>query len=297
MKLNKGYTLMHEHMAVDLSNIKQDKDTQYDCVEDIIEEIKELATLGVGNILEVTNMGMGRSIEVIEKVEKETGIQILASTGFYKEPFLPENVEKLSIEDLALMMVKECNESIDGSHKKAVCIGEIGTSLDEMTSLEKKVFDAAILAAKSTTAILSTHTSLGTCAFKQAHYLISQGIDPKRIIIGHMDLLDNLNQVKEVLDLGVTIGFDTIGKNKYRPDTKRVEDLLVLENEGYLDQVVLSMDLTRKSHLKKNGGLGYSYLFKVFLPMLREKGMKEESIHKMLVDNPNRLFNQVEDKK
>ncbi len=51
MKLNKGYTLMHEHMALDLSGVKNDPDTCYDCVDDIVEEIKELASLGVGNSL------------------------------------------------------------------------------------------------------------------------------------------------------------------------------------------------------------------------------------------------------
>lgn len=295
MKLNKGYTLIHEHIKIDLSKVKNDQDTCYDSVEEVVKEMKILKNLGVGNILEVTNIGMGRSLTTVKKVEDETGIKILMSTGFYKEPFLPEYVCDKTIEELAEIMINECMQGIDGTDRKAVCIGEIGTSKDMMKPMERKVFDAAILAAKKCSAVISTHTSLGTCAAEQASYLISNGILPSRIIIGHMDLTQDLARIKEVLDLGVNIGFDTIGKNNYFPDEKRVEFLLDLEKEGYLNQVMLSMDLTRKSHLKCNGGLGYAYLIEEFLPMLRLKGMKEDSINQMLVKNPIRLFSQVEE--
>ena len=50
------------------------------------------------------------------------------------------------------------------------------------------------------------------------------------------------------------------------------------------------MDITRKSHLKVNGGLGYSYILDTFLPMARERGLTEESINKMLIHNPERLL-------
>lgn len=88
----------------------------------------------------------------------------------------------------------------------------------------------------------------------------------------------------------MTIGFDTVGKKAYLPTETRVEFLKALEAEGMLGQVVLSMDLTRKSHLAYKGGIGYSYLIETFLPMLKEAGIAEESIQKMLVDNPKRIL-------
>ena len=93
-----------------------------------------------------------------------------------------------------------------------------------------------------------------------------------------------------VLKTGVNVGFDTIGKNNYLPDEKRIEMLLALEKLGLLGQVVLSEDLTRKTHLKYKGGIGYSYLFETFLPNLRKAGMKEESIDLMLKENPAKIF-------
>jgi phosphotriesterase-related protein len=47
----------------------------------------------------------------------------------------------------------------------------------------------------------------------------------------------------------------------------------------------MSMDLTRKSHLKVNGGLGYSYLLDSFIPFIKVNGIKEKDIENMLVNN------------
>ena len=88
----------------------------------------------------------------------------------------------------------------------------------------------------------------------------------------------------------MNVGFDTVGKNAYFPDEMRVEFLKELDKDGLLGQVVLSLDLTRKSHLAYKGGIGYTYLFEVFLPMLRQAGIQEESIEKMLIKNPEKIL-------
>jgi len=63
-----------------------------------------------------------------------------------------------------------------------------------------------------------------------------------------------------------------------------------LERSDLIRQVVLSEDLTRKSHLEFKGGIGYCYLFETFLPLLRSAGFKEESIDQILIRNPLKIF-------
>ena len=79
-----GYTLMHEHITIDLSGVKKDTDCQLDCYAETVEEFKKLYEYGVRRIVDVTNDGMGRNPQYVENVEKETGIRIVHSTGFYK---------------------------------------------------------------------------------------------------------------------------------------------------------------------------------------------------------------------
>ena len=284
-----GYTMMHEHITIDLSGVKKDTDCQLDCYEETVKEFKDLYAHGVRRIVDVTNDGMGRNVDYVLNVEKETGIRIVQSTGFYKEPFLPDRVYTQSVQELADWMIGEVRNGIKGGIKAGM-IGEIGTSKNTMTPTEKKVFDAATIAAKETGMPIYTHTTLGTYAPEQAAYFKAEGLPLDRIVLGHIDLSGDLDYIRRVLDTGICIGFDTVGKNNYFPDAKRVEYLMALEKEGYMDQIVLSEDLTRKSHLKHKDGIGYCYLFETFLPMLKEAGFQQESLDKLLIHNPARIL-------
>ena len=290
MGLNEGITLIHEHITIDLSAVKNNPDCFLDCFDETLKEFKTLYDLGVRNIVDVTADGMGRNVDYVNRIAKQSGINILQSTGYYKEPFLPENVYNDSISVLAEKMVKEIEEGIDGTSTKAQVIGEIGTSKDIMEELERKVFEAAIIAAKQTNTVISTHTSLGTLGIEQAQFFLDNGMDPKKIIIGHQDLCEDLDQIRTIIDMGFYLAFDTVGKNNYFPDLERAQYLKLLQDENRVDQVCLSMDITRKSNMKYQGGIGYSYLFTDFLPMLLEAGVTQESIDKMLIHNPKNLF-------
>lgn len=288
--LKEGYTLMHEHVTIDLSGIKKDEDCRLDCFDETVQEFRELYQYGVRNILEVTNMGMGRNVDYIKRVADATGINIILSAGFYKEPFLPEWVYKKTTEELAQLVEGELTEGIEDTGMKASVIGEFGTSKDEMKPMEKMIFDAMALAAVRTGAPVTTHTTLGTMGLKQAEYLMEKGVRPEKIIIGHMDLSKDTGKILELLKTGVNIGFDTIGKLNYCPDIFRVEALKEIDRQGMLSQVVLSMDITRKSHLKSRGGIGYGYLFESFLPLLRKQGFSEDQIDMLLIYNPRRIL-------
>lgn len=293
MEIIKGYTYMHEHMYIDLSKVKQDSDCTFDATDEIILELKECYALGLRNIVEVSNRGMGRDIAIIERIERETKLNIIKSTGYYKVPFLPEEFNKLSEEELADIMVDEITKEINNGVKACV-IGEIGTSNNTWEDEEIKLFNAAIIAHKKTNAPIYTHTTLGTLAISQADYFIKQGVDPKKVIIGHIDLSKDLNVIIDVLDKGFYVGFDTVGKNNYFPDEQRIDFLIEIEKRGQINQVMLSQDLTRKSHLEVNGGIGYAYLLKTFIPMAIEKGLSKEAIDTMLIENPQRFFKDYE---
>ncbi len=284
-KLIKGYTLMHEHITIDLSGVKNDLDCRLDCYDETLVEFKELYRNGVRNIVDVTNRGMGLNRHYVEKIAQESGINIIQATGFYKVPFLPSDLANKSVQEIADEMINDIrNDSSIG------IIGEIGTSLNEWKKEELAVFEAAIIAHQATKKPIYTHTTIGTLGLEQAHYFVSKKLDPKRIVIGHMDLSKDLDVIKQVIDLGFFVGFDTIGKNDYFPDEKRIEFLLELEKTNRIHGAVLSEDLTRKSHLNYKGGIGYNYLFTHFIPECRKAGMKESSIEQMLITNPEIIF-------
>ena len=286
-------TYMHEHLRIDLSAEKGDSDCLLDQFDLISEEISALAASGLERIVDMSCRGMGRDYAYLDRMETATGIKIVVSTGFYKDPFLPPEVEILTAEELAALFIEDIEKGAEGSTRKARIIGEIGTSQNRMTPNEKKVFRAAAKAHEKTGVPVSTHTTLGSLGWEQIVFLKSLGVDLKKLIIGHLDLANNLELILKALDEGVYVEFDTIGKIKYLPDETRISFIKTCCEKGYSRQLLLSMDITRRSHLKTNGGVGYAYLVDSFLPRLREAGIKEEAINNMLKTNPDTIFNEV----
>jgi phosphotriesterase-related protein len=287
-----GITYMHEHTTIDLSEVKNTEDCQLDVFNETVKEYKKLYSKGVRNIVDVTVFGMGRNIPFVQKVAEESGINIIYSTGFYQDEFYPIQVFRETREQLAERMIKEITEGIKGTEVKADIIGEIGTSYKKWTETEKKVFEAVVIAHEATKKPITTHTSIGTLGHEQVEFFKNQNVDLSRVVIGHVDLTGDADYILKMLRDGVYVEFDTVGKESYMPDQTRAEILKKIQDEGYIDQVFLSMDITRKSHLEYKGGLGYNFLLDSFIPLLDRHGLTDDSIEKMLVTNPSVFMNQ-----
>ncbi|MDU5551269.1 MAG: phosphotriesterase-related protein [Citrobacter freundii] len=285
-----GSTWVHEHLHIDLSGFKNNLDCRLDQYDLICQEMKDLRALGVSNIIEMTNRYMGRNPQFMLDLMRDTGINVVACTGYYQDAFFPEHVAARSVEQLAQEMVDEIVIGIDGTELKAGIIAEIGSSEGVITPLEEKVFIAAARAHIETGRPISTHTSFSTMGVEQLVLLQAHGVDLSRVTVGHCDLKDNLDNILRMIELGAYVQFDTIGKNNYYPDEKRIAMLHAIRDRGLLSHVMLSMDITRRSHLKANGGNGYDYLLTTFIPQLRQSGFSQADVDMMLRDNPSKFF-------
>lgn len=283
-----GRTLAHEHLTIDLSSNKSDDSNLNDGAA-MLEDLQELKAAGVDTVVDVTNRGMGRNIERMQKLSTQSGLNVIASTGYYKSPYLPPEVEQLSVDQLSAVMEKEIVEGIEGTKVKAAIIGEIGTS-DQMTDLERKVFEAAAIAQRRTNVPIYTHTTLGKQGLEQIRFLVEHHVNPAKVVIGHMDLNPDMDYYKRIAEYGCYLGFDTIGKTSYQPDELRAQNIAALMDQGFGNRILLSLDITRKSHLKRYGGYGHVYLIETFLPMLYDQGLTSQDVEGLLVDNPRSLF-------
>lgn len=287
-----GITYMHEHTTIDLSRLKNIDDTNLNCFDETVSEYKKLYNKGVRNIVDVTNMDMRRNPEYVQKVAELSGINVVQATGFYQDKFLPEFVTDATIDELTEFMVREIESGIAETAIKAQIIGEIGTSKDVMTERERKVFAASVIAQKQTGVPITTHTTLGTYGHEQVAFFKEHNASLEKIVIGHVDLTGDVDYILQMLDQGVYVEFDTVGKENYQPDLLRVQMLKEIEKRGYDDKVFLSMDITRKSNLEYQGGIGYSYLLDKFVPLALENSVSEQFIQKMLRYNPQTFMSQ-----
>lgn len=285
-----GVCACHEHLYVDLSRIKKNEDT---CLQDtglVLDDLQSFYAYGGRAIVEVTNDGMGRDANKLAEISKTASIHIIASTGCYKDPFIPEEKLQWNRDQFAEWMIREIQYGIADTGIKPGVIGEIGSSFNEFKPIETELFHGAIAAAKKTGLPLSTHTTLGTCALEQIELFTKEGMPLDQIVIGHQDLNEHDEVVLEVLKSGAYVAMDTIGKENYRSDKARLESILKFIEHGYEDQLLLSTDLTRKSHLRSLGGQGYDVVLRAFVPSLRERGITDAVINKLLAANPQRAF-------
>ncbi|MEW8979182.1 MAG: phosphotriesterase-related protein [Symbiobacterium sp.] len=285
-----GPTLMHEHLFIDLSGRKRDPDTILDNLEVACQEVAHLQRAGGRALVEVTCHGMGRRVDLLQEVARRTGLQVIAATGFYQQAYHPPYVAERTAEELAEMLIRECEEGMDGTPVRPGILAEIGTSKGEIRPDEAKVFRAVAIAHKATGLPISTHCTLGTMGLEQLNLLEAEGVDPSRVVIGHQDLRDDLETHVALARRGATVAYDTAGKEAYMPDAVRVRLITGMLERGLGDRVVLSMDVTRRSHLKANGGYGYSYLFDRLVPELQAAGVSDAELHLMLVENPRRIL-------
>ena len=298
-----GITACHEHIFAESTSNRMDEDTKLCDMNTAVEEMTSFKQAGGDAIVEVTTIDMGRDVNRLAELSAATGVNIIASTGFYKGNYSPEGEEILEtwdflpislrqagVSELAELFIREVQQGVAGTNVRAGIIGEIGTSYRRVLADEVKVFRAAARANRETGVPISTHTTLGTMGNEQVKILKEEGADLGHVVLSHMDLVSDTSYHVELACQGVFLGFDTAGKEKYQSDATRVDLIRGLVQQGFEDQIVISCDIGRSSQMKRRGGRGYVYLLDKFVPRLEAAGIDRATIHKFLVENPRRLL-------
>jgi len=266
-------------------------------------ELMRFKNAGGRTVFDATTIGINRDPKKLQKMARETGLNIVCGAGYYVGSTHSEEVRNMPAEELAKLIAAEVTEGMDGTDIKAGFIGEIGIS-ELMSESEKKVLRAASLAQLETGAGLMIHINPWTENGRgAADIALETGVKPEKIAICHIDVEDRLDYVMSLLERGVYVEFDNFGKEYYVrrevrnagyglfvTDTQRVEFMKQLIDAGYLNRILLSNDVCLKTCLVEYGGYGYAHFLSNIVPMMEDAGITKEQINTMLVDNPADFF-------
>ncbi len=261
------------------------------------QEISCFKQAGGNTIVDASLPGIGRDPAALADISRKTGLNIIMGTGFYVGQTHPEELDSMTDEQIAGLMVAELTQGVDG-----ICagyIGEIGIS-EIFDDKERRVLRAAAIAHKQTGAAINVHINPWTVnGIEAADILLDAGVRPESICISHIDVTNDEDYIHTLLKKGVYVEFDNFGKEYYIRkevrnsgygnfvhDTQRVELLKKLLEEGYIRQILLACDVCLKNLLHMYGGWGYDHLLTNIVPMMLEYGITQEEIKIMLVDNP-----------
>jgi predicted metal-dependent phosphotriesterase family hydrolase len=301
-----GITLAHEHLYCDLSGFSGKPDNRLTDVQAVTEELHAFRAAGGRSIMEMTTPGIGRSPVHLRAISAGSGVQVVSGIALYDPKTYPEPLRAAGEDELADYFIREIEEGTAGS--RAGFIGELYThnasvpdpSAYTLLPGEERVFRAAATAQARTGVAISTHACLGRPGLAQLRTLERAGADLTKVAIGHCDaqylpdLARDLEYYVSILERGAFCGFDMIGWTELLPDARRAERIAALVQLGYAARILLSTDTCRLSQLRRNGGRGYDYVFRSFLPLLTAHGVTAAQIHAMLVEAPRALLARTE---
>ena len=239
---------------------------------------------GIACIVDAGHADMGRNIGFLRQLSSRSGMPIIASGGFYAQPFYPREIASMSEDQIIAALIEQAEADPIGA------FGEIG-SWDYITKDERKVFRAIGRAHLATNIPIFTHTGIpGKSALEQLDILEDVGVDPKHVVIGHLGNLVDLNTEihRAICRRGAFIGFDRQGGPN---DDAVVPIVMSLIEAGYADHLMFSSDFSSGTALKRNNkDLGYAKTLTVFVPKLKQAGAGEEVLRQIVNDNPRRFL-------
>jgi phosphotriesterase-related protein len=265
------------------------------------DEIALFQRAGGSAVVDPTPRSLGRDPAALARIARGTGLHVVMGSGYYVAASHPPDMGRRSVDALARELVGDLTVGVDGTGIRSGLIGEIGCSWP-WTEDEKKVLRAAVAAQRDTGAPLMIHPGRdGRAPMEIAEFVEKEGGDLRRTIMCHIDR--TIADVRAVLDLaqtGLWLEYDLFGlETSYYPynpafdmpnDGGRMAHVLALLEAGHAGRVLLSHDIAYKTSLVRYGGYGYHHLLVNVVPRLRQKGVDDATLRRLLADNPGRAF-------
>ncbi len=243
-KTDFGKALIHEHISCASNDFIKafgrkwlDRDFLAQYAADVLVRAKKEYNIGL--IVDGTPIDLGRDISLLKKVSDKSGVDIVASSGFYWFPsfeFVSNNARYIGE-----LIIQECENGIEETGIKPgilkCAVGYSGLTNEILKRLE-------------TISIAQTQTGLpvyvhcehkGNSAFEQIEFFKEKGVNLEKVIIGHSALRPDYDYLKTILKSGCCISIDQChccGKEQ----TDIAKCIIKLCISGYGDKVLISND-------------------------------------------------------
>ncbi|WP_373190869.1 phosphotriesterase-related protein [Mycobacterium marinum] len=302
-----GVTLMHEHVFIMTTEVAQNYPEAWGDEEkrvaDAITRLNELKSRGVDTIVDLTVIGLGRYIPRIARIAAATDLNIVV-TGLYTYNDVPYRFHYQGPggmldgpEIMTDMFVRDIEGGIADTGVKA---GILKCATDEpgITPGVERVLRAVAQTHKRTGVPISTHTHAGLRrGLEQQRIFEEEGVDLSRVIIGHSGDSTDVGYLEELIAAGSYLGMDRFGIDLILPFEDRVSIVATMCERGHADKMVLSHDancyfdaLPEELTAVATPNWHYLHIHNDVIPALKERGVTDEQVHTMLVDNPRRIF-------
>ncbi len=298
-----GFTLSHEHVVVTSAGIQHvypefiDRDGT---ITRATSDFTDARQAGLGSIIDVTTLDLGRDVKLLESVSSASGVNIVCATGTWLD--IPRVFWAADPDDIAALYVREINEGIEGTGIKAGII-KVANDIGGVTPAGENILRAAARAQIATGVPISTHAwAPERVGERQIAIFEDEGVALNRVYVGHSNDTTALDYLTGLLRKGVWLGLDRHpgGRTSITPDwEERTETLKKLIDLGHADRIMLGHDwsvtilLSSKEERSGRDSYnpdGYQFISRKVLPKLKEMGADDATVNQLMVENPRRFF-------
>lgn len=303
-----GVTLMHEHVFVLTTEIAVNYPERWGDgarrEADAVARLDELKSRGVDTIVDLTVIGLGRDLPRIVRIAEQTDLNIVVATGLYTYNDVPfcfslqgPGTELDGPETMTDMFVRDIEHGIADTGVKAAVL-KCATDKPGVTAGVDRVLRAVAQAHRRTGVPISTHTHAASRrGLGQQRVFAEEGVDLSRVVIGHCGDTTDIGYLEQLIANGSYIGMDRFGVDTFLSFEDRVNTVAKMCELGYADRMVLSHDahcyfdwLPEQLVAAGLPNWHYLHIHDDVIPALKQRGVTDEQLTTMLVDNPRRIF-------
>ncbi len=304
-----GTVLMHEHVFNITAEVQiahpgfngWDAEVEVPKAQRTLRELKEA---GIDTLVELSPIGLGRSLELIGGACQGSGLNVVLATGLYTYDVLPRpwhfsgpGTELGGEEALDELMRSDLRDGIERSGVKP---GILKCAIDAagLTEHVERAMRSVCRIHQETGTPICIHTSAPHQRGRDAlRVLESEGIDPRRVMLAHCGDTTDLEYLEEMGASGALLGMDRFGLDILLPFEQRVSTVVAMCERGHADKMILSQDASCFTDwfapgVREQAAPNWHYLHVIndVVPALLERGVTQQQIDQMMRENPRTFF-------
>lgn len=204
------------------------------------------AGLPIGVQVDCQPGGFGRHALLLHRLFVQTGVPIVACTGFHLRRYSPQHwLWNASFNSASDFFVRELTQNMqEVPDDEPLRAGFIKIAFEvDAAATPPTLLDAVADAVARTQCAVQIHTERGAAALEILALLAQRAVPLQRVILCHMDKRPDVGLHRELIAQGVMLEYDTFFRPKYDPEKNVWILLREMIEKGHANHIVLAMDM------------------------------------------------------
>lgn len=266
----------------------------------ILQELSAYRAAGGSALVDCQPGDCGRNGNVLSWLARESGVHIVASTGFHLRRYYgPEApLWRMSAGEAYNYFMGEIGDGLTETRHGArpVRPGLIKIAAKAtLAQTPRPLLEAAAAAAAESGYALEVHTEKGAAVEELLDFFQKEGLLPSRLVFCHVDKRPAFELHSALAGAGVLLEYDTFFRPKYDPEHNVWPLIERMVAAGHASQLALATDMADAGMWRSFGGAHFTsgsqnrpglpaFITKI-QPRLRKMGIDEETIKQLLGGN------------